>query len=330
MNNRKDAIMRIASRILAGLAVSVLASVAQAQQYPDKAIRMIVPFPPGGGTDVVSRIVAAKLGELTGWTVVADNKPGSGGSVGLGLAAKAKADGYTIVMAQNANLVINPILGKANYDPIADFQPIVLSASAPQVLVVSKTSPIKSIPDLLAAAKAKPNGIKFATPGVGTSSHLAGELLQQRTDVKFMHVPYKGTSQAIPDLLGGRVDIYVASVPSAMAHIQEGTMRPLAVFANRRSKDLPDVPTFEELGIKDSAAVTWWGMAAPAGTPQAIIVRLNTEINRVLQLPDTKEKLRMAGAEAIGGTVEEFSALIKSDVPKWTAVIKGANVKGDD
>jgi tripartite-type tricarboxylate transporter receptor subunit TctC len=330
MNNRKDAIMRIATRILAGLALSALATVAQAQQYPDKAIRMIVPFPPGGGTDVVSRIVAAKLGELTGWTVVADNKPGSGGSVGLGLASKAKADGYTIVMAQNANLVINPILGKANYDPITDFQPIVLTASAPQVLVVSKTSPIKSIADLLAAAKAKPNAIKFATPGVGTSSHLAGELLQQRADVKFMHVPYKGTSQAIPDLVGGRVDIYVASVPSAMAHIQEGTMRPLAVFASRRSNDLPDVPTFEELGIKDSADVTWWGMAAPAGTPQAIIVRLNAEINRVLQLPDTKEKLKLAGAEAIGGTVEELSALIKSDVPKWTAVIKAANVKADD
>ncbi|MDQ2082668.1 tripartite tricarboxylate transporter substrate binding protein [Xanthobacteraceae bacterium Astr-EGSB] len=308
----------------------MLASVAQAQQYPEKAIRMIVPFPPGGGTDVVSRIVAAKLGELTGWTVVAENKPGSGGSVGLGLAAKAKADGYTIVMAQNANLVINPILGKANYDPIADFQPIVLTASAPQVLVVSKTSPIKSIKDLLTAAKAKPNAIKFATPGVGTSSHLAGELLQQRAEVKFMHVPYKGTSQAIPDLMGGRVDVYVASVPSAMAHIQEGTMRPLAVFADRRSSDLPDVPTLEELGIKDSAAVTWWGMAAPAGTPDAIVKRLSTEINRVLQLPDTKEKLKMAGAEAIGGTVQEFSALIKSDVPKWTAVIKGANVKSDD
>jgi tripartite-type tricarboxylate transporter receptor subunit TctC len=322
--------MRIAYKALAGLALSALASVAHAQQYPDKAIRMIVPFPPGGGTDVVARVVAAKLSEATGWIVVPENKPGSGGSVGLNLAAKAKPDGYTIVMAQNANMVINPILGKANYDPIADFSPITLSASAPQVMVVAKDSPIKSVKDLLAAAKDKPNAIKFATPGVGTSSHLAGELLQQRAGVKFLHVPYKGTGQAVPDLLGGRVDIYVASVPSAMSHIKEGTMRPLAIFAKGRSADLQDVPTFEELGIRDSEAVTWWGVAAPAGTPEAIVARLNTEINRILQMPDTKEKLRVAGAEAIGGSAQEFSALIKSDVPKWTEVIKTAGVKADD
>lgn len=322
--------MRIAYKALAGLALSALASVAHAQQYPDKAIRMIVPFPPGGGTDVVARVVAAKLSEATGWTVVPENKPGSGGSVGLGLAGKAKPDGYTIVLAQNANMVINPILGKANYDPIADFTPIALTASAPQVMVVAKDSPIKSVKDLLSTAKDKPNAIKFATPGVGTSSHLAGELLQQRSAVKFLHVPYKGTGQAVPDLLGGRVDIYVASVPSAMAHIKEGTMRPLAIFAKARSADLPEVPTFEELGVKDSEAVTWWGVAAPAGTPDAIVTRLNTEINKILQMPDTKEKLRAAGAEAIGGTAQEFSALIKSDVPKWTSVIKTADVKADD
>ncbi|KFC74824.1 Hemolysin III [Bosea sp. LC85] len=322
--------MRIVYKVLAGLALSALASGAQAQNYPDKAIRMIVPFPPGGGTDVVARVIAQKLGEATGWTIVADNKPGSGGSVGLSLAGKAPADGYTIVLAQNANLVINPILGKANYDPIKDFAPIGLTASAPQVLVVAKDSPLKTVEDLLAAAKAKGGKMTFASPGVGTSSHLAGELLQQLASVKFRHVPYKGASQALPDLMGGRVDIYISSVPSVMTQVKEGALRPIALFATKRDADLPDVPTFDEAGIKNSDAVTWWGLAAPAGTPAAIVARLNTELNRVLKQPDTQGKLRAAGAEALGGTAEEFGALIKSDVPKWTQVIKTADVKVAD
>lgn len=322
--------MRIVYKVLAGLALAALASGAQAQSYPDKAIRMIVPFPPGGGTDVVARVIAQKLGEATGWTIVADNKPGSGGSVGLSLAGKAPADGYTIVLAQNANLVINPILGKANYDPIKDFAPIGLTASAPQVLVVAKDSPLKTVEDLLAAAKAKGGKMTFASPGVGTSSHLAGELLQQLASVKFRHVPYKGASQALPDLMGGRVDIYISSVPSVMTQVKEGALRPIALFATKRDADLPDVPTFDEAGIKNSDAVTWWGLAAPAGTPAAIVVRLNIELNRVLKQPDTQGKLRAAGAEALGGTAEEFGALIKSDVPKWTQVIKTADVKVAD
>lgn len=312
----------------AALAIGIVAtSAGVAQEYPTKPIRLVVPFPPGGGTDVVSRVIATKLGESTGWTFVVENKPGSGGSVGLSLAGKAAADGYTIVMAQNANLVINPILGKANYDPIKDFAPIVLTAAAPQVLVVAKDSPLKSIEDLLATAKAKGGKLTFASPGIGTSSHLAGELLQQIADVKFRHIPYKGAAQALPDLLGGRVEIYVSSVPSAMVQIKEGVLRPIGLFATKRDADLPDVPTFEERGIKNSNASTWWGLAAPAGTPPAIIERLNVEMNRVLAMPDTKAKLRAAGAEALGGSAEAFAELIRSDVPKWTAVIKAADIK---
>lgn len=323
--------MKHAIRTLAAVALAFgLGGPAAAQDYPTKPIRLVVPFPPGGGTDVVARVVAQKLTDSAGWTIVVDNKPGSGGSVGLSLAGKAAADGYTIVLAQNANLVINPILGKANYDPIKDFAPIGLTASAPQVLVVAKDSPLKTVADLLAAAKAKGGKMTFASPGIGTSSHLAGELLQQMADVKFRHVPYKGAAQALPDLMGGRVDIYVSSVPSAMAQIKEGTLRPIALFATRRSDDLPDVPTFEESGIKNSDAATWWGLAAPAGTPPAIVARLNTELNRVLKMEDTQAKLRAAGAEARGGTAEEFAALIKSDVPKWTEVIKTADVKVAD
>lgn len=322
--------MRTVYKAFAALTLSALAAGAQAQQYPEKPIRLVVPFPPGGGTDVVARVVAQKLGEATGWTMVVDNKPGSGGSVGLSLAGKAPADGYTIVLAQNANLVINPILGKANYDPVKDFVPIGLVASAPQVLVVAKDSPIKTVEDLIAAAKAKDGKLTFASPGVGTSSHLAGELLQQLAGVKFRHVPYKGAAQALPDLLGGRVEIYVSSVPSAMVQIKEGVLRPIAVFATKRDADLPDVPTFEEKGLRNSEAVTWWGLAAPAGTPAPIVARINTELNTVLTLPDTRGKLRAAGAEALGGSSEQFGALIKSDVPKWTQVIKAADVKVAD
>ncbi|WP_306225223.1 Bug family tripartite tricarboxylate transporter substrate binding protein [Bosea beijingensis] len=322
--------MKVVYKALAALALTALATTASAQQYPEKPIRLVIPFPPGGGTDVVARVIAQKLGESTGWTLVADNKPGSGGSVGLSLAGKAAPDGYTIVLAQNANLVINPILGKANYDPIKDFAPIGLVASAPQVLVVAKDSPLKTVEDLIAAAKAKDGKLTFASPGVGTSSHLAGELIQQIAGVKFRHVPYKGAAQALPDLLGGRVDIYISSVPSAMVQIKEGVLRPIAVFANKRDADLPDVPTFEEKGLKNSEAVTWWGLAAPAGVPAPIVERINTELNKVLQQPDTKAKLRSAGAEALGGSAEEFGALIKSDVPKWTAVIKAADVKVSD
>lgn len=317
--------------ILAAAALTaLLAAPGLAQDYPTKPIKLIVPFPPGGGTDVVSRVVAQKLGETTGWTVVVDNKPGSGGSVGLGLASKAPADGYTVVMAQNANLVINPILGKAHYDPIKDFAPIGLAASAPQVLVVAKDSPIKSVEDLLKAAKDKGGKLTFASPGIGTSSHLAGELLQQIAQVKFRHVPYKGASQALPDLMGGRVDIYISSVPSVSVQIKEGVLRPVALFATKRDAEFPDVPTFEEKGIKNSDAATWWGLAAPAGTPAEIVAKLNTELNQVLKQPDTRAKLRAAGAEAMGGSAEEFAALIKSDVPKWTAVIKAADIKVTD
>ncbi|BBK31551.1 tripartite-type tricarboxylate transporter receptor subunit TctC [Stella humosa] len=320
------------ARILAGaVALGVVASSAViAQDYPTKPIRLVVPFPPGGGTDVVSRVIATKLGESTGWTFVVDNKPGSGGSVGLSLAGKAAADGYTIVMAQNANLVINPILGKANYDPIKDFAPIGLAATAPQVLVVAKESAIKSVDDLLATAKAKGGKMTFASPGIGTSSHLAGELLQQLAQVKYRHIPYKGAAQALPDLMGGRVDIYVSSLPSAMVQIKEGVLRPIALFSTRRDADLPDVPTFEESGIKNSDAATWWGLAAPAGTPPAIIARLNAELNRVLEMPDTKARLRAAGADALGGSAETFATLIRTDVPKWTAVIKAADIKVPD
>lgn len=299
---------------------------AVAQTYPNKPIRFVVPFPPGGGTDTISRIIANKMAENTGWVFVVENKPGSGGSVGLGLASKASNDGYTLVLGQNANLVIAPILGKANYDPVRDFASIGMVADAPQVLVVPKDSPIKSLSDLLSAAKKNPGKVRFASPGIGTSSHLAGELLQQLSGTKFRHIPYKGANQALPDFFGGRVDLYVSSVPSAMPHIREGMMRPLGVFAKTRDVALPDVPTFAEQGLSDSEAITWWGLAAPAGTSPTIIKQLNLELNKALSMKETQAQIKKAGANTLGGTAQTMEALIKSDVPKWRSVAEKAGV----
>ncbi len=314
--------------VLAGAVLAVVCAGAWAQgEYPNQPIRLIVPFPPGGGTDLVSRVIATELSKATGWAVAPDNKPGSGGSLGLGLGGKSKPDGYTLVMAQNANLVVNPLLGIGNYDPIKDFSPVLLVASAPQVLIVAKDSKFKTIQDLIEVAKTKPGSVKFASPGVGTSAHLAGELMQQLSGAKFLHVPYKGTGQALPDLFGGRVDFFIASVPSLMTHIKEGTGRALTVFDKKRSADLPEIPTLVEVGYPNSEAVTWWGVVVPAGTPKAVVDQLNKETNAVLKLPETIRQLKNGGADAHGSTVEEFSALIKSDVPKWQSVIEKANIK---
>ena len=297
-------------------------------KYPDQPIRMIVPFQPGGGTDLVARVIATELAKVTGWAVAPDNKPGSGGSVGLSLGGKAKADGYTLVMAQNANLVVNPLLGVGNYDPVKDFAPVSLVASAPMTMVTAKDSKFKSVEELIAAAKANPGTIRFGSPGVGTSAHLAGELLQQLSGTRFLHVPYKGVAQAMPDMMGGRLDLFIGSAASLMSQIKEGTMRAVGVFAKKRHGEIPETPTIEELGYPGSEAITWWGIVAPAGTPGEIIELLNREINAVLKKPEARDQIRKGGAEAYaGGSVEEFAGLIQSDVPKWKAVIERANIK---
>jgi tripartite-type tricarboxylate transporter receptor subunit TctC len=289
---------------------------------------MIVPFPPGGGTDLVARVIATELAKATGWAVAPDNKPGSGGSVGLSLGGKAKADGYTLVMAQNANLVVNPLLGVGNYDPIKDFAPVLRVASSPMTMVTAKDSKFKSVEELIAAAKASPGTIRFGSPGIGTSAHLAGELLQQLSGVKFLHVPYKGVAQAMPDMMGGRLDLFIGTAASLMSQIKEGTMRAVGVFDKKRHAEIPETTTIEELGYAGSEAITWWGVVAPAGTPREIVELLNREINAVIKKPEVRDQLRKGGAEPHeGGSVEEFAGLIQSDVPKWKAVIERANIK---
>jgi tripartite-type tricarboxylate transporter receptor subunit TctC len=315
---------------VAGLALAFFATAGQAQTYPAKPIKLIVPFPPGGGTDLFSRTIGQKLAETLKWVVVVENKPGVGGNLGVEQAAKAPPDGYTVVMGQTSNLAINPTLfPKLPYDPIKDLTPITLVASAPLVLVVAANSPFKSLADVVAAAKAKPGDITFASPGNGTVAHLTGELFQNAAGVKFQHVPYKGSSQALTDLMGGQVQIFMSSVPTALSQIKGGKLRAIAVTGAKRTSELPNVPTIAESGYKGFDATTWFGLLVPAKTPPEIVKRLNTEVNKILKDPEVRAKLASEGGDVLGGSPEEFATLLKADIGRWGKVVKDSGAKVD-
>jgi tripartite-type tricarboxylate transporter receptor subunit TctC len=300
-----------------------------ADAYPAKPIRLIVPFPPGGGTDAIARDVANELTTTLKWNFVVENRPGSGGNIGVDAAAKSTPDGYTIVLGQTSNLAINPTLyGHLPYDPLKDLTPVALVASAPLVFVVKADSPYKNLADLVAAAKAKPGTLNFASPGNGTVTHLTGELLQKEAGVTFTHVPYKGGSMALTDLLGGRVQIYAGSVPTLLGHIKSGQLRAIVVTSAQRDPNLPQVPTVGET-YKGFEAVTWFGFVAPAGTPQPIVAKLNAEINKALNTPELKKRLNDEGATVLGGSPEQFGTLIKSEIAKWAPVVKASGAHID-
>jgi tripartite-type tricarboxylate transporter receptor subunit TctC len=309
---------------------TVVSTTALAQAYPNKAIRVVVPFPPGGGTDIIAREVTQKVASTTGWTFVIDNKPGAGGNLGVDAAAKAPADGYTIVLGQTSNLAINPALySRLPYNPQKDLTPISLVASAPLVIVVPMQSEFKTVADLVAAAKAKPSQVNFASPGNGTVAHLTGEQFQKTAGVKFQHVPYKGANQALTDVISGQVQIYVSSVPSVLQQIRTGKLRPLAVTSAKRVDDLPQTPTVGESGYKGFDAVTWFGFLAPAGTPKEIVARLNAEFNKALQQPDLRKRLGDEGADPLGGAPELFADLIRDDIVRWGKTVKESGVRID-
>ena len=301
-----------------------------AQAYPSKPIRVVVPFPAGGGTDIIAREITGRLSANTGWAIVIDNRPGSGGNLGIDAVAKAAPDGYTIGLGQSANLAINPTLyPKLPYDPVKDLAPIGLVASAGLVWVVPANSPLKNLGDLLATAKAKPGVLNFATSGNGTVAHLSAEVLQKQANIKMTHVPYKGAAQAVTDVIGGQVQLYVSSVPTLIAHIRGGKLRALAVTSAKRVDDLPDVPTVAEGGVKGFDAVTWFGFVAPAATPKEVVARLHSEITKAIQAPDVRKKLDEQGADVMGGTPEQFGRLIQSEIARWAPVIKESGAKVD-
>lgn len=316
-------------RRVATLAFLLAAFTAAAQDYPAKPIKLIVPFPPAGGTDIMARVVAQKLTDTNKWTVIVDNKPGAGGNIGVDAAAKSAPDGYTLVMGQTSNLAINPTLYKdIPYDPVKDLVPVVLVGEGPIALAVRNDSPMKTLADLVAAAKAKPGAITMASPGSGTVAHLSGVRLMQVAKVQFEHIPYKGASAAIPDLLGGNVDFYVSSVPSVQAQAAAGRMRILAVTSKRRSPIFPDVPTVAET-YPGFDAVTWFGILAPAKTPAPVVARLNAEINKALKDPNVRKSIEKEGGEVIGGTAQQFADVMKRDLAAWAVVVKASGAKVD-
>jgi tripartite-type tricarboxylate transporter receptor subunit TctC len=320
--------MRRLQRASLAIALTSFVSAAAALDYPAKPIKLIVPFPPGGGTDISARTLTSKLSEGAKWTFVIENKPGAGGNLGVEQATKSPADGYTLVIGQTSNLAINPALyAKLPYDPLKDLSPIALIVSAPVVLVVAASSPHKSLAGLIAAANSRT--VTYASPGNGTVSHLAGELLQRAAGVKLIHVPYKGAAQALTDTLGGQVDSFMSSVPSALGQVRSGRLRALAVTSAKRSSELSDTPTVAESGFPGFEANTWYGLLAPAGTPAPIVVRLNAEVNRALAAKDVRERLAREGGDVLGGSPAQFAAFLAAEHAKWGRVVRESGAKVD-
>ncbi|HTF16326.1 MAG TPA: tripartite tricarboxylate transporter substrate binding protein [Burkholderiales bacterium] len=322
--------LRAAASLSAALALSAPHAAAAAEPYPARPVRFVVAFPPGGGTDIIARSIAQKLGERLGQQVLVDNRPGAGGNIGTDIVAKSSPDGYTLLMGSAGPLAINASLfARMPFDPIKDLAPVTLAASTPNVLVVHPSLPAATVRELIALAKARPGEINFASSGHGTPAHLAGELFNSMAGVKLIHVPYKGAAPALADLLGGQVQLMFSTMPPALPHVKDGQLRALAVTSLKRSPAAPDLPTVDEIALPGFEANTWHGVVVPAGTPGAIVARLNREIVAILHLPDVVERLSGQGAEALGSTPEEFAAYIKSESVKWAKVVRDSGAKAE-
>jgi tripartite-type tricarboxylate transporter receptor subunit TctC len=299
-----------------------------AQSYPTKPIRFIVPFAPGGSTDTLARTVGHKLSDALGQQVLIDNRSGGNGNIGMEIVARAAPDGYTIVLGYIANLGIGPsVFAKLPFDPVKDYAPITQLAASPNIFVAHPSVPAQSFKEFIAYAKANPKKINFASAAVASLGHLAGELLNVSAGIKMQHVPYKGSGQAVIDLLAGQVQVMFSGMSSVMPHLKAGKLRPLAVTGAQRSPAVPEVPTIAESGFPGFEATAWYGVLAPAGTPQPVVIRLHDEIVRVLKMPDVKERLENVGFELVGGTPEAFGAYIKTEIQKWAKVVKASGIK---
>ncbi|SFC16037.1 Tripartite-type tricarboxylate transporter, receptor component TctC [Polaromonas sp. OV174] len=321
---------KLLSFSLLALALAGAQAQTQPQAFPSKPIRMIVPFPPGGGTDILSRLVANKLTEVSKWTVIPDNRAGAGGTIGIAEAARAAPTGYEMVMGQKDNMVVAPWLyKKLSYDPTKDLVAVAHVAYTPVVIVTNTSSRFKTLADVVAAAKAAPDTVTYGSPGNGTTIHLAGEIFNSAANIKMRHVPYKGSNPAMMDVLAGNVDLMVSSLPSAMSQIKAGKLRVLAVTSAKRSTSLPDAPTVAELGYKDFDVSTWYGLFMPAGAPKEAVAAVNAEVNKLLATPDMKAAIHAQGAETQNMTSEQFSTLLKTDYQKWKGIVQasGASIE---
>ena len=306
----------------AALASAALAAFpALAQTYPSRSIRLVVPFPAGGATDIFARAVSQKLGERLGTTIVVDNKPGAGGAIGSDLAAKAPADGYTLLLATSSTHSIAPSLGvKLPYDPVADFTPIAHVGNAPSIMLVPNTSPAKTVKEWVAYAKKNPGKLNYASSGNGTVVHLGTEYFKAQADVFMLHIPYRGTALAIPDLVSGKLDVLFDSLPSGLPHVKEGRLRALGITSAKRSALLPDLPAIAET-VPGYESVTWFGLYGPKGMPSDLVTRINTGLNQSLQEAEVKERLARLGIEPAGGTADQFAAMTQADRAKWKKII---------
>jgi tripartite-type tricarboxylate transporter receptor subunit TctC len=316
-------------RLLALLLCSVVVTATAQESYPSRPVRFILPFPPGGGTDILGRLIAERLAASLGQPVVTENRGGAGGNVGAEAAARSSPDGYTIVLCA-PSLAISPSLySKLNYDPVKDFAPVSLVATVPNVMITHPSVPAQTLQEFIAHARARPGAMNFGSGGNGTSNHLAGELFNIVTGAKLVHIPYKGVNLAMQDVLSGQIHLVVIGIPAAAPHIRAGRLRALAVITPQRMAALPDVPTVAEAGLKNFEVTTWYGVLAPAGTPPPVIARLNGELVKIMHAPDVKERLGATGTDPRTSTPEEFAAYLKQEIAKWGEVVRKANLKAD-
>ena len=321
--------MKFSIRLAVGFFLALITSMLWAQSWPTKPVRMIIAFPPGGPTDLVSRVLAQKLSEQLGQQVIVDNKPGAGGNIAAELAARAVPDGYTIFYNTSA-IVIGPALyGKVNYDTLKDFTPVLLTASVPMVLVVNPQLPARSVKEFLDLAKSRSGALNYSSSGTGTITHLASAMMSTQTGIQTQHIPYKGSAPGLVDLASGQTQFMIDTINTVLPYVRDNRLRGLAVTSAKRSPVLPDLPTLAEAGISGFEAAAWQGIVVPTGTPNEIVQKLNAEVNKALAHPDIRSRLAAQGADILGGTPAEYAAYLRSEMPRWAKAVKDSGAKAE-
>ena len=321
--------MKFSIRLAVGFFLAVMTSMLWAQSWPTKPVRMIIAFPPGGPTDLVSRVLAQKLSEQLGQQVIVDNKPGAGGNIAAELAARAAPDGYTIFYNTSA-IVIGPALyGKVNYDTLKDFAPVLLTASVPMVLVVNPQLPARSVKEFVDLAKTRSGALNYSSSGTGTITHLASAMMSTQTGIQTQHIPYKGSAPGLVDLASGQTQFMIDTINTVLPYVRDNRLRGLAVTSAKRSPLLPDLPTLAEAGISGFEAAAWQGIVVPTGTPNEIVQKLNAEVNKALTHPDIRSRLAAQGADILGGTPAEYAAYLRSEMPRWAKAVKDSGAKAE-
>ncbi len=317
------------SAVWLGLTAAFAATLAGAQPYPAKSIRLVAPFSAGGPVDITARILAQKLGEAWGQQVVVDNRAGASGMIGAEQVAKSAPDGYTLLVNSSIHVIVPSLFPKMSYDPVRDFVPVTVASTSPLLLVITPTLPVKNVREFIALARARPGELSFGSSGSGSSTHLTAELLKSVTGTKMIHVPYKGQSQALTDVISGQIPFMFNSVNAVLELIKSGRLRALAITADKRSPQLPDVPTFAESGYKELVTGSWYAVWAPAKTPEAVVSKLNAELVRIINLPDIRSRIVELGGEPVGNSSADFDAFQKAEMARWAAVVRDSGAKAE-